>query len=86
MAYTDDVFKDALNFPELKQDSYTLVDAYLTYITPQGSWEAALFGTNLTDEEYITSGFANGLTHGRAIANPARLRQWGASLTYRFGT
>ena len=85
VAYTDDVFKDALNFPELKQDSYTLVDAYLTYITPQGSWEAALFGTNLTDEEYITSGFANGLTQGRITANVARPRQWGASLTYRFG-
>ena len=85
VAYTDDVFKDALNYPELKQDSYTLVDAYLTYITPQGSWEAALFGTNLTDEEYITSGFANGLTQGRITANIARPRQWGASLTYRFG-
>ena len=85
IAYTDDVFKDALNYPELMQDSYTLVDAFLTYITPQGSWEAALFGTNLTDEEYITSGFANGLTQGRISANVARPRQWGASLTYRFG-
>ncbi len=85
MAYTDDVFKDASNYPELMQESYTLVDAYLTYITPQGSWEAALFGTNLTDVEYITSGFANGLTQGRITANVARPRQWGASLTYRFG-
>jgi len=84
-AYTSDVYKDALNFPELKQDAYSLVDAYLTYVPPKGSWEAALFVTNLTDEEYITSGFANGLTHGRATVNIARPRQWGASFTYRFG-
>ena len=84
-AYTSEVFKDALNYPELRQDDYHLVDAYLTYITPKGNWEAALFGTNLTDEEYITSGFANGLTQGRITANVARPRQWGASLTYRFG-
>jgi len=85
IAYTDDVFKDAFNFPQLKQDSYTLVDVYLTYITPSGSWEGAIFAQNLTDEEYITSGFANGLTQGRVSANVARPRQWGASLTYRFG-
>ena len=84
-AYTSDVYKDALNFPELKQDAYSLVDAYLTYVPPKGSWEAALFVTNLTDEEYITSGFANGLTHGRATVNIARPRQWGASFIYRFG-
>ena len=84
-AYTSEVFKDALNYPELRQDDYHLVDAYLTYIAPQGSWEAALFATNLTDEKYITSGFANGLTQGRISANVARLRQWGLSLIYRFG-
>ena len=85
VAYTDDVFKDALNFPQLMQDAYTLVDVYLTYITPGGSWEAAVFAQNVTDEEYITSGFANGLTQGRVSANVARPSQWGASLTYRFG-
>jgi iron complex outermembrane receptor protein len=84
-AYTSEVFKDALNFPELKQDDYSLFDAYLTYLPPKGNWEAALFVINLTDEEYITSGFGNGLTHGRATVNIARPRQWGASLTYRFG-
>jgi iron complex outermembrane receptor protein len=84
-AYTSEVFKDALNYPELRQDAYSLVNAYLTYIAPQGSWEAALFATNLTDEEYITSGFANGLTQGRISANIGRPRQWGLSLMYRFG-
>ncbi len=84
-AYTSEVFKDALNYPELRQDGYSLVDAYLTYVTSQGNWEAALFATNLTDEKYITSGFANGLTQGRISANVARPRQWGLSLAYRFG-
>jgi len=84
-AYTSEVFKDALNYPELRQDGYHLVNAYLTYVAPQGNWEAALFGTNLSDEKYITSGFANGLTQGRITANLARPRQVGLSLVYRFG-
>jgi iron complex outermembrane receptor protein len=84
-AYTSEVFKDALNYPELRQEAYSLVAAYLTYVAPQRNWEAALFATNLTDEEYITSGFANGLTQGRITANVARPRQWGLSLMYRFG-
>ena len=84
-AYTSEVFKDALNYPELRQDAYSLVNVYLTYIQPRGNWETALFATNLTDEEYITSGFANGLTQGRITANVARPRQWGLSLMYRFG-
>ena len=84
-AYTSEVFKDALNYPELRQGAYSLVAAYLTYVAPQRNWEAALFATNLTDEEFITSGFANGLTQGRITANVARPRQWGLSLMYRFG-
>jgi iron complex outermembrane receptor protein len=84
-SYVDDHFKDALNFSQLRQDSYGLVDAYLTYVSTAGSWELSLFGKNLTDERYIVSGFANGLTQGRATANLGRPREWGLSFKYLFG-
>ena len=35
LSYIDDHFKDALNFPQLHQDSYSLIDAYLTYVSAQ---------------------------------------------------
>ena len=85
LSYIDDHFKDALNFPQLHQDSYSLIDAYITYVSAQDNWEVSLFGKNLTDETYIVSGFANGLTQGRVTANLGRPREWGLSLKYRFG-
>jgi iron complex outermembrane receptor protein len=84
-SYVDDQFKDALNFEQLHQDSYSLLDAYITYVSARKNWELSLFGKNLTDKEYIVSGFANGLTQGRATANLGRPREWGLSLQYRFG-
>jgi iron complex outermembrane receptor protein len=84
-SYLDAHYKSALNFPQLRQDSYSLVDAYLTYVSARGSWELSLFGKNLTDETYIVSGFANGLTQGRVSANLGRPREWGLSFKYRFG-
>ncbi len=76
---------NALKFPQLRQDSYSLVDAYITYVGAQDNWEVSLFGKNLTDESYIVSGFANGLTQGRVSANLGRPREWGLSFKYRFG-
>ena len=74
-SYTDDHYKDALNFPELRQDSFSLVDAFITYVSAQGNWEASLFGKNLTDEIYIVPGFADGLTQGRTSAHIGRPRE-----------
>jgi iron complex outermembrane receptor protein len=85
LSYIDDHFKDALNFPQLHQDSYSLINAYITYVSDGNNWEVSLFGKNLTDEKYIVSGFANGLTQGRVTANLGRPREWGLALKYRFG-
>jgi len=84
-SYTDDTYKDALNFPQLHQDAFGLLDAFITYVSDKGNWEASLFGKNLTDETYILSGFANGLTQGRVSANLGRPREWGVSFKYLFG-
>ena len=83
--YRDDHYKDALNFPELKQEAFSLIDAFITYVGAEGNYEVSLFGKNLTDEIYIVSGFANGLTQGRTTANLGRPREWGISFKYLFG-
>ena len=33
----------------------------MLYRPPEGNWELALFGTNLTDERYSNSGFLPGI-------------------------
>lgn len=84
-AYQSEVFKDALNFPEMRQDGYHLLDLAMTYISADESWEVSVFGKNVTDERYMVSGFANALTIGHAIATINRPAEWGVSFAYRFG-
>lgn len=84
-AYVDEVEKDALNFPALHQDAYSLVDLFVTYVSRDAKWEISGFGKNVADERYIASGFANGLTQGRGAANLGRPAEWGVSVKYRFG-
>ncbi|MFO1375909.1 MAG: TonB-dependent receptor [Steroidobacteraceae bacterium] len=84
-SFVDDVAKDALNFPELMQKGYSLLDLYLTFVSSDRTWELGAFGKNVTNERYIVSGFANGLTQGRGAANLGRPAEWGVSFLYRFG-
>lgn len=84
-AYRSAVYNDALNFPELRQEGFHLLDLALTYVSADGNWELSAFGKNVTNERYMTSGFANGLTQGYATAGVGRPAEWGMSVVYRFG-
>jgi iron complex outermembrane receptor protein len=84
-SYRSDMYLDALNFPELWQDDLHLLDVALTYVSAQENWEVSLFGKNVTDERYLVSGSANGLSQGRATAQVGRPDEWGLSFAYRFG-
>jgi iron complex outermembrane receptor protein len=55
----------------------------LAYTPAEGNWEVALFGTNLTDEYVLNSGFFHGLW-GFDFATVGRPREVGATLTLRF--
>jgi outer membrane receptor protein involved in Fe transport len=55
----------------------------LTYEPSDGNWQAAIFGTNLTDEYMLNSGFFHGIW-GFDFATVARPREVGGSLTFRF--
>jgi iron complex outermembrane recepter protein len=51
----DDHYLNIFNGPEDLVESYTLVDASIGYVWPDGRFEAAVFGNNLTDETFRTS-------------------------------
>ena len=56
VTYQDDVFFDAINNPALLQDGYALWGGRLGFISASGDWEAALWGKNLTGEDYFSFG------------------------------
>ena len=79
--YTDDLYNDAQNSPFLYQDGYHTFNASLTFST--GNWDFSVFGTNLADKRFITSGDSNfGL--GFHEANYNRPREFGGLIRYRF--
>jgi outer membrane receptor protein involved in Fe transport len=57
--YTADMFNDALNTPELWRPATRQLDASLHYISPNGKYDLAVGGTNLTDDRYCTAGSPN---------------------------
>jgi iron complex outermembrane receptor protein len=59
------------------------LNARLTYQPEAGNWEWAVFGTNLTNEYQLNSGFFHGIW-GYDFATVGRPREWGTSLTFRF--
>ena len=76
-------YRDAVNTPQLRTDDYTLVNGRISYRSAEGTWEAAAFITNITDEIYITNGVSVlGLEYIEAYYS--RPREWGFSLTYNF--
>jgi iron complex outermembrane receptor protein len=62
---------------------YGLVNARLTYAPAAASWELAVFGTNLTNEYYLNSGFFHSLW-SIDFASVGRPREAGVSLNLRF--
>jgi iron complex outermembrane receptor protein len=82
-SYREEQYRDAKNNVQLRADSYTIVNARIAFRSADDRWEAAMFGTNLGDELYITNGVeVLGLGYIEAYYN--RPREWGATLTYRF--
>jgi outer membrane receptor protein involved in Fe transport len=54
-----------------------------TYEPADGNWQASIFGTNITDEYTLNSGFFHGIW-GFDFATVGRPREAGASVTFRF--
>jgi iron complex outermembrane receptor protein len=85
VAYTDDVFAGAVNDPTTNLiEDYALVNARLTWRSPDDVWQIALEGTNLTDKYYYVTLFdllgPVGYVHGQ----PGRPAEWAISVKRRF--
>jgi len=79
--WRDEHFVDTLNSPSIAVDSYGLLDASVTYDRFAQGWSIALFGRNLTDEEFHDFGFDGG-TH-RAVWGGTP-RTYGVELSVNF--
>jgi iron complex outermembrane receptor protein len=82
-SFSDDVHNDAQNSPFLFQKSYHLLNASVTYISPNDDWRLRFFVDNLTDKRIIVSGDSN-FGIGFHEANYNRPREWGVSLRVNF--
>jgi iron complex outermembrane receptor protein len=83
-SYTSDFEYDFIASPstrELKADSVGLLQARISYIPDGASWQVALWGNNLTDEEYYSEKIAN---ENSLRVNYQPPRTWGIDFKYDF--
>jgi len=81
--YYSTVYNDVANDPDLTQPGYDLFGARIGYTSPDQLWQAAVFGSNLSDERYMVSGNASS-GFGLKEASFGRPREWGVSLSRKF--
>jgi iron complex outermembrane recepter protein len=85
----DFTWKDDHNFnlaftPVIKEDSYGIVNARISYATDDDTWAAAIFVKNLTDEDYRSFAFDTTEFFG-ALENVPGVERWfGANIRYRW--
>jgi iron complex outermembrane receptor protein len=72
--YTDEFYNDIFNSEASIHEDVTLLNASISYITEDEKIRLSLFGRNLTDEEYQTSGLG--------VANLWSFSVYGAPMTY----
>jgi iron complex outermembrane receptor protein len=57
LSYRSKTFQFETPSPYLDQPGYALLDAHLTWTSPDDRWTIGVHGKNLTDKQYITSGY-----------------------------
>lgn len=77
-------FNDAPNTPILRQEAVSLFNARLSLIDDVAGWNIAFFGTNLSNERYITSGLSALTSFGTVEGVFASPRRWGVSVEKSF--
>ncbi|TXS92957.1 TonB-dependent receptor [Parahaliea maris] len=66
------------------QDSFTMLDFRLSLGEYNGTWEVALIGKNLTDEEVSYNSNDQPLANGNGFHSMSRLRSYALQASYRF--
>ena len=81
--YQSSVFIETFNQPFLSEDGYWLVDASVTYILVDGTYEFGIWGQNLFGEERLVSGFPFAQSGFNFVATNLP-RRYGVSFRYNF--
>lgn len=82
--YSDEFFYNLRNFDADKFDSYTLVNARLSWVNQEGNWETSLSVRNVTDEEAGILGFDLAGACGCNEVSYQPPRWYGLSVRYNF--
>ncbi len=82
--YKSKVYNDPENVESIAQDGFSLFNARLSYEAPDQDWIFSVFGTNLSDERYITNGNTALNSLGNVTAFWGRPREWGVSVKKLF--
>jgi iron complex outermembrane recepter protein len=90
LQFVDDQFFTQFNRANVAQDSYSVWNARLTWRTTDNKVAIALYGENLSDEEYFTNSLESGVpTAGVDAAVPQYFvgapRTWGIKAQFNFG-
>ena len=81
LSYIDEHYLDQDLDPNLKNDSVSLINLRYTLSNPERTWEAAIWGRNITDEEYFVFGIDIPVLGGYAgVAAPGAV--YGITLRY----
>jgi iron complex outermembrane receptor protein len=83
--YSGDFCFTVLCAPVEEEGSYTVANARIAYGADDGRWEVAVFGDNLTDEEYRVYAFDSSLFAGVVAGVYGKPRTYGITATFRFG-
>lgn len=94
ISHQSELFHTQFNDPLIGQDSITLLDARIAYTTASEQFVVALFGKNLSDEEYFQNTVrftslsegnpADRFNIGAGLGYPAPGTSWGIEATLRF--
>jgi iron complex outermembrane receptor protein len=84
-AYRDDsvLTNEGNGVEPIVQPAFDLLNAWVSWLSADGTWRFAINGRNLTDEEYLTSGY-NIPTLGVLTGSYGEPRSVTASIGYRF--
>lgn len=82
--YTDEVETSNSQAESVRLDDYGLLNLRTQYDDPRGRFSVALFGRNVMDEEYDTTGYNALVRSGLIVTSPGRPREWGLDFTVHF--
>lgn len=85
--YRSEQFFTQFNRDLVSQDSYSLLNARVTYAAPESRWSITAYGNNLADEDYFVTVFESGVSVPGTVVPGAIMgapRTYGVTLDYDF--